>query len=386
MTSSTEASVKIERHKLPLKERRDEIAKIYVRHEAIEQATNVLDFHLNNGLRLRESQSGYIIGMSRCGETETIARFIEKTTGQPFKRKVTPDKDADETFAARLKHIRRDGPPQHPQMFMQIVEGRGKRIIYADMTNGVTPRIASRLILDGIFQYAKSNKTTEAEAGNVLAWFMETCQIDLFVIDEAQQMFRDQERAAVRKYASWLLALENAGKFGIVVAGGPDLETALPTTFATNERKGGHARLMPFDYATPNDRVRFGDLLSKFGRNLPFLSSPLTDESLTYAFFYATRGRVGALAKLCEIATTFAFKDAKRGVPTSLTVDDFEKAFDFWRLNDVRMKGANPFRERDPAKLPTIPLTVEDEISEVQKEFTEAAGRRRVRGKALWEK
>jgi hypothetical protein len=386
-TAKAQTTVAIEKHKLPLKERCDEIAKIYIRHEEVEHAWSVLDFHLKHGLRLRETQTGYIIGMSRCGKTETMARFIERTTGKAFKRKETPQEGAGDDFEADLRRIAELKLPRHPPMFMQMVCGNGKRILYADMTNGVTPRIASRLILDGIFRFPKANTVTESEAGNVLAFFMEECHVDLFVIDEAQQMFRGAGTGAIGKYASWLLALENSGSFGIVVAGSPDLESALPNTFAANERKGGHARLMPFEYATPNDCTRFADLLSQFGNHLPFLSSPLTDRDLAYAFYYATRGRVGAIAKLCEMATTFAFKSEKIGVPTKLTLEDFAAAFDFGKLNDPRMKGANPFRERDLKKLPTIPLTVDGEMAEIRRAEAERlkAKRGRMRGSAIWD-
>jgi hypothetical protein len=232
------------------------------------------------------------------------------------------------------------------------------------MTNGITPLIASQMILSGIFRYAKARQVKESEAGNILAWFMRTCHIDLFVIDEAQQMFRNMGRHALKKFASWLLALENAGSFGMVVAGALELEALFPQSDATEERIGLDARLMPFPYETKEDRQRFAAVVREFGTLMPFKSTPLADEALTPAFFYATRGRIGTLAKLADTAAVLAFENPKtKGTPQKLTVADFAEAFDRSRLHDWRMKGFNPFRA---SELPTIPLCIEKEEEERQ--------------------
>lgn len=344
---------------------REAISLIYVNHDGNEEARRVLDYQLRYGKRTREGTSGYIIGYSRCGKTETIARFVEKTTGKPFKRQRQEDGEPNLDFETQIRLLQEERPERYPPLFMQMIEGGGKRILYADMTHGITPLIASQMILNGIFQYKMAHRVKEAEAGNILAWFMWKCHIDLFVIDEAQQMFRNMGSHALKKFASWLLALENSGSFGIVVAGALDLEVLFPQSDATEERVGLDARLMPFPYETKDDRQRFAAVVREFGTLMPFKSTPLADPAMTTAFFYATRGRIGTLAKLADTATVLAFENPKtKGSPQILTVADFAEAFDRSRRHDWRMKGINPFRD---SKLPTIPLCIEKEEEERQK-------------------
>ncbi|MGH9604939.1 MAG: AAA family ATPase [Terracidiphilus sp.] len=346
---------------------RKAISLIYLKHDANKEAREVLDNQLRHGKRMREGTTGYIIGHSRCGKTETIARFIEKTTGKPFRRKRGGDAEPDPEAEEQMRLLAELGLDRYPPMYMRKIEGRGTRILYADMTSGITPLIASKLILGGIFGWPKVNALREPEAGNMLGWLLAQHRFDLFAIDEAQQMFRNLGPHAMGKFMKWLLALENAGAFAIVVAGAPALDRMFVQDDgdATNERIGFRAPLMPLAYKTEEDRERFAKIVGEFGRLTPFASTPLGDKALMPAFFYATRGRIGALAKLAETAALFAFERHKaEGAPGTLTIEDFKTAFDLSRIRDWRMNGINPFRDRP---LPPIPLCIEDEEKDRQK-------------------
>jgi hypothetical protein len=308
------------------------IGRIYVRHDDIKHAWNVLEFAFQQG-RLRESSTGYIIGHNRCGKSETIKRFIFAKTGVEIKRE-------DEETSKEVPPVR-------------MCEGKGNRILFADMTNGMTPRVASRLILKEAFKYLKADRSAEGEGAVDIVKQMTAKRVKLFIIDEGQQMFYGHGSDAPMKLGKWLLPLENAAAFRTVVVAGPEMELLHETVVAANLRKGGYAKLTPFSIKTTEQRRAFRSFLYLFAKQLPFKSTCLISpdgkliEDMVIPIFFATRGRPGEVAKLCEMATLHAFGfdfSGKGAVPKHLTIDHFADAFDFYLRHDHRMKDFNPFR------------------------------------------
>lgn len=352
-------------HLLSFDKRKEHIARIFIRHKDIVHAWEVLQYNFNNGIRLREASTGYIIGHSRCGKSETIKRFIKETTGVEIK---TQGDKRDKTD-------------------IKLCEGNDVRLIYADMTNGMTPRIASNAILKDVFSALLTATAGESEGARDLIKHFNKHHINMLLIDEAQQMFNGHGPGAALKLGKWLLPLENAASFSTVLAGAPELENLHKTVEAANLRKAGFARLKPFEFSTAMQKAEFRRFLRQFAEQLPYSSSCLLDGDLKFVdellspMYYATRGRRGEIAKLFEQATYFAFKkEDSGGCPTRLTVDHLAAAFDFNLLNDHRMKGVNPFRAKKE-DIPTITkcLTEEKEAEEVALRLEAAQQRLRQR-------
>ena len=350
-------------HLLPLDKRKEHIARIYIRHDDITQAWTALEYCYDSSIRLRESSTGYIVGHSRCGKSETIKRFIDEKTGVDIKRRgdsgVIPD--------------------------IQLCEGKGIRIVYADLTNGMTPRVASHAILKDVFADLKNAAAGEAEAGRSLVKHFGKHHIKMFVVDEAQQMFNGHGSGAPEKLGKWLLPLENAAAFSTVLVGAPELEMLHKTVEAANLRKGAFGKLLPFEFRTPMQKAEFRRFLRQFAAQLPFSSTCLFDENKKFVdefltpMYYATRGRRGEVAKLFEQATYFAFKDEKTGgCPERLTVEHIAAAFDMSLLNDHRMKNVNPFRAKRE-DIPTIDMCLDDERKSETAALLEEARQQRLR-------
>jgi hypothetical protein len=320
---------------LPLDDKLDAIQRIYIRHADIDHAWKVLKYNLLHSVRRSEASCGYIIGHSRCGKSETAKRWIYQNCGR------RPEK----------------GEPY------QLIEGNGKRIVYADLTNGSTPFIATCQILKKLFNDITIKTLSESTAAGRLIEQFRLSKIDQFIIDEGQKMFVKKGPGAISKFASWLVTLENARLFGTVVLGDTRLKDLFPEDDALNERKTGLASLRPFPFATSIDEEDYEGFVVEFERMLPFLKTPITNGTgrctplMLLMIYFATRGTPGALSKLCEIATVEADERLGGKNVESLEMADFVAAFDFLLKNDPRMNKVNPFRVDDRRKIPTFPLT-----------------------------
>lgn len=308
--------------------RSDKIQQIYVRHSAIKDITTALELHWQYGLRRRESTTAFLVGESRCGKTETIKRFIGSKIGKEV-------------------------PHTLPDPFT-IHEGNGVKVAFLDTTNGATPLQVTKHIVSATYQH--HFRFSEEEASAMLLRYFGDDDIDLFVIDEGQKMAGNGMGNAARKFADWLLSLENARKFRILVAGGPALKLFIDNNETVRDRKDSLAKIEPFPHLTPEDKAAFRTFLVKFDNGMPFLTTPLSDKGLQDAFYFACRGRPGKLAKLVDKAAQVAFMEPEP--PLHLTVEHLARGFDIQLGHDHQMQGYNPFRDKE---LPTIPLNLEQE-------------------------
>jgi hypothetical protein len=337
---------------LPLEAKLSVIQQIYIRDIDIDRAWAVLENTEKYGLRLREAATGYVIGESRCGKSETAKRFIQKLTGKR---------------------------PDENKMY-QIVEGNGKKVVYADMTNGATPLEATRHILQRLFGDVMVNTIKEGNASLRLIDFFQD-EIDVFLIDEGQQLFNGHGPLAAHKLGRWLLPLENCASFRTIVIGDTSLYGLFDAVPATLERKSGIAHLAPFSFATDFDRALTGKFVREFERSLPFDETCLSNGGKTVSsrrlldVYFATRGVKGAISKLCEGATVAGFARMKGANPEKLELVDFKAAFDLLCGADPRMLGVNPFAADSEKDIPTIPYTPDDATNERLSRL----GKRRVR-------
>jgi hypothetical protein len=338
---------------LPLDLKLNVTQQIFIRHAGVIRASEVFEKTVLHGLRLREAATGYIIGESRCGKSETAKRGIQKLTGR---------KPAE-------------------QMRYQLIEGNGKKVIYADMTNGATPLEATRHIVEHIFNDVLAHKVKEHNASNrLIDWFQQN-EIDLFVIDEGQQLFNGHGPLAATKMGRWLLALENAASFRTIVIGDPHLYGLFDAVPALLERKSGIAHLEPFSFATDIDKAVLGKFLLEFERCLPVRETCLSNQDEAVSprrlldVYFASRGAPGGISKLCEGTLVAAYARTNGAIPEKLELVDFIAAFDLLYGADPRMLGVNPFKAASEKDIPTIPYTPDD----ANRERLSRLGKRRSR-------
>ncbi|MBE7731670.1 AAA family ATPase [Devosia faecipullorum] len=307
------------------------INQIYILHRQVVKARQALDFSWDYALRLHEGSTSFIIGNSRCGKTQTLRRFIRDKIGKPM--------------------------PNGRSTSSVYLEGNGNRIVFLDCTNGATPLQASISMLADLFQYRLTVR--ENQASEKVIHFFGKAKIDMFIIDEGQKMIARGTGAAAEKFANWLLSLENARLFRVVVAGSPDLQLLMDSHPTIRDRKDSFIEIEPFAHKTAADRAAFRKFLREFDVEMPFLTTPLSNPKLDDAFFFATRGRPGRLSKLVEKATIFAFQAKKDVMPVTLEIAHLKQAFDMTFLQESRMHGINPFDHK--GDLPTVPRNQAEE-------------------------
>lgn len=301
------------------------INQIYIQHPQVLKALGALDFSWDHALRLHEGSTAFLVGQSRCGKTRTLRHFIREKIGKSM--------------------------PNGRSTSSVFLEGNDNRIVFLDCTNGATPLQASISMLADLFQYRL--RITENQASEKLIHFFGKAKVDMLIIDEGQKMIAGGTGAAAEKFANWVLSLENARLFRVVVAGSPELQMLMDSHPTIRDRKDSFLEIEPFAHKTDGDRAAFRKFLVEYDLEMPFLSTPLSNANLDAAIFFATRGRPGRLAKLLEKATIFAFAANQDVIPVKLDVGHLKLAFDMSFLRESRMYGINPFDH--VGDLPTVP-------------------------------
>src|SRR5258708_8521984 len=172
----------------PLQRKLNVIGSIFIRHDDIQRAWKVLDWTYHFGFRLNEASTGYIYGHSRCGKTEVAHRFIESLTGKrPVRGRI-----CDVTGQMR-------GP------VCQLIEGNGIKIVYLDLTNGASPLAACQEILKLFRELKPLQRMKQPEATARVIEVLSFHEVDMLIVDEAQQAFRGHGENAPHALGEWLL-------------------------------------------------------------------------------------------------------------------------------------------------------------------------------------
>jgi len=331
----------------PLEKKRAHIGQIFVQHHDVVAVREFLNQVNATHFRLREMETAYVRGWSRCGKSETIKRWIHELTGQ---------------------HV-------VPGVALQLLEGNGIRIVYADMTIGATPMQASQMIGSELFGSGKILRLQELPVTKELIRLLSHHRVTILIVDEAQTLLRSLGPKGADKFAAWILAIENAQAFQLVLVGAPFLELLQLSVDAADAREAGSRVLKPFAFATNDDQDKHRGFVKSFAEQLPFKANWISDSLSTdkrydtlYALFFATRGRPGVHAKLHEHSTVMACRDT--GDSEVLTKEHFRAAFDLRYLANSKYSGCNPFKDSDYARLPKIALSVDqDELDQQMTAF-----------------
>jgi hypothetical protein len=343
----------------PLDHKRLQIGTIFVQHPDVVAVRELLNQLNETNFRLREMETAYIRGWSRCGKSETIKRWIHEKTGQ---------------------HV-------IPGVKLQLLEGNGIRIIYADMTSGSTPMQASQMIGSKLFGSNKILALKELQVTDEFIGLLSEDEVTFLIVDEAQWLLRSLGPKGADKFAAWVLTIENARAFQLVLVGAPFLELLQLMVDAADARQAGSRLLKPFGFQTEDQQAQYKAFSKAFAKEVPYksnwireaLETSKCDEAL-YAFFFATRGRPGTHAKLHEHAAVASYR--RTGRLETLSKEDFSAAFELRYLANAKYLGFNPFKDSDFKRLPKFPLTIEEDPPDEQmKTFIKAKSKGRKGGK-----
>lgn len=343
----------------PLDKRLQRIQRIFVEHHHVQAVNVALDGIYEHGIRLRESLPGILVGDSRCGKSELLKRYVRGKTGVAF-------------------------PDKMPSGCVKVGEP-GSTVVYLDCYNGATPRQACVTMLNELFdQRLATRGTRQQEATDLLMRHFQQEKVQLLVIDEAQKMVDGRSPADL---ANWIISLRNAGFFRIFISGDRSMYDLVDTVKVLRDSKKALVELRPFAYREQEQQADFAKFLRAFDKDMPFLSTPLSNKQLEEAFFFATRGRPGTLAIFLETAAYFAFrrmkeKDKKSAeAPKTIELVDLVKAFDQMMAGEARMLGINPFTHS--GALPSYAKSLDEELEELQRAIVRPKPRGRNRGGRL---
>jgi hypothetical protein len=168
---------------------------------------------------------------------------------------------------------------------------------------------------------------------------LETCQVQLIILDEFQHLFEHGTARRLDDVSDWIKTLINHTNIPVVLCGMPSAEDVLACNPQLRRRFRVRRELRPFSWK--RDRLAFLDMLTKVESVLPFRhASDLAGAKLAPRLWLASTGNMANLMYLIEEVGCDAIL---RGAPL-IGMDAFA---DFLRaeLGDV----VNPFSMSDSA-------------------------------------
>lgn len=169
---------------------------------------------------------------------------------------------------------------------------------------------------------------------------VETCEIELIIIDELQHLIDRETNKFMASVSDWLKRLAEAISIPVVLCGLPECDRIFNYNSQIDDRWTTRMSLRPFPYETNEDKTYFGRFLDEVDKGLPFSDRSYIGE---YAdqIYYATLGVTRQVMTLLENATE---KAALSGEDKIL----FKHLN--WGYQDIirsrRPYGTNPFVER----------------------------------------
>ena len=145
-----------------------------------------------------------------------------------------------------------------------------------------------------------SSKGTTAEKLERIISFLETCHVQLIVIDEFQHFFEGRRSANARQVSDWLKNLLSRSGRPVILVGLPKSISVLNENAQLRRRFAAPFYLQPFGYLTAAQQGLFRAVLRGLQRLLPFPCVDLSTGEMARCFYYASMGLIDYVIKILD--------------------------------------------------------------------------------------
>jgi hypothetical protein len=212
-------------------------------------------------------------------------------------------------------------------------EGSIIPVLLVELPSGAKPKdVASKILFEMGDPFY--DKGTEKTMRVRIVEYIETCGVELLILDEFNHLIDSDTKRVLQKVADWIKGLANTIKIPIILSGVPAAEKIFKVNIQLDTRFTNRMRLQQFKF----DKT-FRGLLKGIDEEHPFTeSSHLSDPKMAEKLYYATRGNMRILMRLIESATY----EAVAADRNRLTENDLYVAFEGIHLS-ARPHAVNPF-------------------------------------------
>lgn len=169
---------------------------------------------------------------------------------------------------------------------------------------------------------------------------METCGVELIILDEFQHFIDRDSLKILKTVADWLKDLLNETRIPIVLIGMPNCDDILEANTQLKRRFSVRESLEPFGWNTHQQQQDFRKFLRIVDTKLPLAKrSNLADQEMAYRFFCATNGVVANVMQIVRRAAAVAIERSLETLDLAILAETYK---DRLATNNPKMK--NPFQ------------------------------------------
>lgn len=225
--------------------------------------------------------------------------------------------------------------------------GTASPVLYVVTPASPTVKNLAEAILVSMGDLASGRGSSEEKTRRVYK-FLETCKVELLMIDEFQHFTDTARRSASRDVTDWLKNLLSVAHIPVVLAGLPRCDQVIRGNQQLSRRFSSRYNLRPFPYDTPAKQMEFRGVLKLIQQSIPVKCVPLHDANNARMIFVASNGVIDYVAKLIDQAVELA-RQSSEG---EISLDIFAQAFEdeIWRDCPDSL---NPFRPGSICRLLT---------------------------------
>lgn len=254
-------------------------------------------------------------------------RLDSKLTNDPQCMLVTGDTGAGKT--SLIEYYQKENPNLEGKYASKIP------ILSTSLPENSTRVMAAQQLLYDLGDpfYSKSNNIIELTVK--LVRLINSCQVELIIIDEFQHMIDFKTKSVLSEVADWVKMLIVRSKVPIILFGLPYSELILQTNKQLAGRFLLRQSLDPFRIKSKENRHDFLSFLNAVDRGLPFeKNSNLADLNIAKALYIASKGNLRTVMVLLNYSVK---RSLKKGEP-SLTIGSLKYAADL-----LSITSPNPF-------------------------------------------
>ena len=280
------------------------LEEIRVKHRNFEYALMKIEERRLVGLGMNKPSNLLILGESGAGKTTLSEEIVSMH---------------------QSRRIRTDGILKIP-------------VIYCKVPAQASPLSVAREIMRALIKDFDPGGNLDRLTNSIIK-LIRTCEVELILIDEVQELAEGRSYNPVRKAANWLKQLNERASTPLIFLGTGEAIELLSINEQLERRVAEAIDLADYDPSNPDDLSAFRNILLEIERQLPFEKpSNLADPDIARGLMKSSRGLIGRLVDFLKDAGVVAISNNRKCITKSDLRETFAR-----RIQSKEPNTKNPF-------------------------------------------